>query len=145
MRGLYLVAPFVSTLAQTRFSLGDLRRKIERECIPTYIVTREPSELYQKEAIEILMGSPWIEIRYNDLIHAKVYIAYTEREADSFALFGSGNLTAKSIESNIELGMMVYSEGPGREILRELLYWAGVRVRTSAGSELIQAIRVKRS
>ena len=60
----------------------------------------------------MLEGSPWIEVRYNASIHAKLYVATAERDADSFALFGSGNLTTQSIESNIELGMLVYGEGP---------------------------------
>lgn len=45
-------------------------------------------------------------------------------------------MTAKLIESNIELAMLVYSEGAGRDILRELHYWASVRLRTLSGSKL---------
>lgn len=145
LRALYIVAPFIATLSKSRFSLRDLREKVEAEEILTYVVTREPVEEYQQEAMELLRGSPWIEIRYNDFIHAKVYVADAQRDADSFALFGSGNLTAKSIESNIELAMLVYSEGAGREILRELHYWASVRLRTLTESKLIQPIRGKRS
>ena len=120
--------------------MRDLRRKVEEERIPLYVITREPSEPYQVEAMAVLEGSPWIEVRYNASVHAKLYVATAERDADSFALFGSGNLTTQSIESNIELGMLVYGEG-GRGILRELHYWANVRLRTLNESRLVQAIR----
>ena len=144
LKGLYIVAPFIAAMSGSRFSLKHLRNKVETEQVSMYVVTREPLEAYQQEAMNLLLGSPWIEIRYNEFIHAKVYVASAEREADSFALFGSGNLTARSIESNIELAMLVYSEGPGREILRELHYWAGMRLRTLKESRLIQAIRARK-
>jgi phosphatidylserine/phosphatidylglycerophosphate/cardiolipin synthase-like enzyme len=145
LRGLCIVAPYIAALSESRYSLMDLRKKVEKEMVPTYVVTRDPVEPYQLEAMAILLNSPWIEVRYNTFIHAKVYVASAKREADSFALFGSGNLTARSIESNIEVAMLIYSEGPGREILRELNYWASVRLRTLKESRLIQPIRFKRS
>ena len=144
LRSLCIVSPFISAMSDSRFSLLDLRNKVEREQIPTYVITRKPILPYQIEANETIYGCPWIELRYNPSIHAKVYVACAERDADSFALFGSGNLTAKSIQSNIEIGMLVYSQGPGREILREINYWANVRLRTLRESKLIQPIRAKR-
>lgn len=145
VRGLYIVSPYIAPLSEARYTLTDLRHKVECERIPTYIMTREPTERYQEEALAIVRGCAWIEIRYNSSLHAKLYLASTERQTDSFALFGSGNLTARSIESNIELGMLVYSEGPGAEILGELQYWASVRLRTLRESRLIQSIHAKRS
>ena len=143
-RSLSIVAPFISTLSGCRFSLADLRRKVERERIPTYVITRQPSEDYQQEAIDVLLGSPWIEIRYNASIHAKAYVAMSLREADSFALFGSGNLTAKSLQSNIEVGMILYSQGVGRSLLRELHYWAHVNLRTLRESSLVQRFKPRK-
>ncbi len=145
LRNLCVIAPFIGALENSRFGLKDLRKKIEMEHVPTYVITREPLEVYQQQAMAVLEGSPWIELRYNASIHAKLYVATAERDADSFALFGSGNLTTQSIESNIELGMLVYGEGHGREILRQLHYWANVRLRTLSGSRLIQPIRTKRN
>ena len=145
VRNLCVIAPFISTLENSRFCLKDLRSKVESERIPTYVITREPLELYQQQAMAVLEGSPWIEVRYNASIHAKLYVATAERDADSFALFGSGNLTTQSIESNIELGMLVYGEGHGRELLRQLHYWANVRLRTLNESRLVQPIRMKRN
>lgn len=144
LRGLCIIAPYIAPMRGRRFSLLDLRKKVEAENIPTYVITRRPVEEYQHETDEVLKGSPWIEVRYNDSIHAKVYVAHAKQESESFALFGSGNYTAKSIESNIEIGMMVYSEGPGRDVLRELQYWASVTARTLSGSKLIQPISAKR-
>jgi len=131
-------------MSKSRFSLLDLKRKVERERVPTYVITQKPVEEYQHEAMKVLRDSPWIEVRYNNSLHAKVYVASAEKESESFALFGSGNLTANSIDSNLEIAMMVYSKGPGREILRDLYYWASVRLRTMSESKLIQPIQVKR-
>jgi len=144
LRGLCIVSPFIATLSNSRFSLVNLRKKIEIERVPLYVITRAPFEPYQKEAMAILLNCPWIEVRYNSSVHAKVYVATAKREADSFALFGSGNLTAKSIESNIEVAMLIYSEGPGRDILRELNYWASVRLRSLRESRLIKPIKIRR-
>ncbi len=66
-----------------------------------------PKRSTRSEAMTVLLGSPWIEVRYNPFIHAKVYVAMSRREADSFGLFGSGNLTAASFQRNIEVAMML--------------------------------------
>jgi len=145
MRSLSIVSPYISTLARCRFTLADLRRKVENERICTYIVTREPTEEYQLEAMAVLLGSPWIEIRYNASVHAKVYVAMATRESDSFGLFGSGNLTTQSFQSNIEVAMMLHCDGIGRVLLHELHYWATNNVRTLRQSVLIQRIRAERN
>lgn len=144
MRSLCIVSPFISSLEGCRFTLADLRRKVERERICTYITTRQPAEEYQLEAMTVLLGSPWIEVRYNPSVHAKVYVAMATREADSFGLFGSGNLTAASFQANIEVAMMLYGEGMGRPLLHELHYWANGQLRTLQGSKLVQRITAER-
>ena len=144
MRTLCIVSPFISSLARYRFTLADLRQKVERERIHTYITTREPTEDYHAEAMAVLLGSSWIEVRYNASVHAKVYIAMASRDADSFGMFGSGNLTATSFESNIEVGMMLYNGGIGRTLLNELYYWVSGRLRTLKESVLVQPMRAER-
>ena len=144
MRSLCIVSPFISSMADCRFSLADLRRKVERERICTYIVTRQPEDEYQVEAMAVLLGSPWIEVRYNPFVHAKVYVAMSRREADSFGLFGSGNLTAASFQRNIEVAMMLYGDGLGRTLLHELNYWASAQLRTLRESTLVQRITAER-
>lgn len=145
LRSLCIVSPFISPLEGCRFTLTDLRRKVERERISTYITTRQPIEGYQTAAMTVLLGSPWIEVRYNPSIHAKVYVAMASRDADSFALFGSGNLTAASFQANIEVAMMLYGEGIGRALLHELNYWANGQLRTLQGSTLVQRITAERT
>lgn len=144
LRSLQIVSPFISPIADSRYALTELRKKVEEQEVPTYVLTRAPSEPYQKAAMAQLLGSPWIEVRYNASIHAKVYVAIAKSEAESFALFGSCNLTTKSIGTNIEVAMLVNGRGPGREILRELNYLASVRLRTLRESRLIQPIRGRR-
>lgn len=144
MRSLCIVSPFISSMAGCRFSLADLRRKVEHERICTYVVTRQPQEEYQVEAMTVLLGSPWIEVRYNPFVHAKAYVAMASREADSFGLFGSGNLTASSFQTNIEIAMMLYGDGLGRTLLHELNYWANGQLRTLRESTLVQRITAQR-
>jgi hypothetical protein len=107
VRNLCIISPFISTLEGSRFTLRDLAEKIERECIPTYVVTRPPSEPYQKDAIAILGCNDWVEIRFNESVHAKVYISSSIPESESFALFGSGNLTSSSIAGRNGLSRLV--------------------------------------
>jgi hypothetical protein len=145
IKTLCIISPFISTLSTSRFTLKDLRKKIEVENIPTYLITLEPIESYQKEAVNELLGCPWIEIRYNPHIHAKTYILLSSRERDSFALLGSGNFTTKSFENNIEIGMMIYAKGVGNILFHELYYWASVKLRTLPDSKLIQKITHLRS
>lgn len=144
VRSLCLVSPFINTLEGSRFTLSHLSEKISREHIPTYVVTRSPIEPYQKEAIAILSKNDWIEIRFNNTLHAKVYVTTAIPESESFVLFGSGNLTGQSIESNIEVGMIIVAQGQGRPLVEELSYWAGNRLRVLEESKLYQPIRARR-
>lgn len=144
VRTLNLVSPFINTMEGSRYTLRDLSAKIQRECIPTYVVTRAPVEKYQSEAIAILSGNDWVEIRFNESLHAKVYVTSALPESESFALFGSGNLTGRSIESNIEVGMIIVAQGQGRSLVEDLCYWANNRLRVLEDSKLYQPIRARR-
>lgn len=141
MRTLCLVSPFISPMAEARFDLKAVSKKVESEKIPTYIVTRAPVEPYQHEALAILERNDWIEIRFNESLHAKVFIASATREAESFALFGSGNLTARSISTNLEVGMMLVAQGAGRPLVTELFYWANNTLRILPETRLHKPIR----
>jgi len=144
VRTLNIVSPFINAMETSRYTLRDLSIKIQRERIPTYVVTRSPVEPYQLEAIAILSGNAWVEIRLNDSVHAKVYVTSALPESESFALFGSGNLTGHSIESNIEVGMMVVAQGQGRPLVEELYYWANNRLRVLENSKLYKPIQARR-
>lgn len=144
IRSICLVSPFIDALQKSRFTLTQLSKKITSEEIPTYVVTRSPVQPYQHEAIAILRENEWVEIRYNEFIHAKVFVTAALPESESFALFGSGNLTGRSIESNIEVGMIIVAQGQGRPLVEELHYWANNRLRVLAESKLFQPIRARR-
>ncbi len=144
IRSLCLVSPFINTMEDYRFTLADLSAKITRECIPTYVVTRPPVEPWQAAAMAILAQNDWIEVRYNNSVHAKVYVTAVIPESESFALFGSGNLTDRSIEKNVEVGMIIVAQGQGRPLVEELYYWANNRLRVLEESKLHQPIRARR-
>lgn len=144
IRSLCIVSPFINTMEGSRFTLADLSDKIERERIPTYIVTRSPLESYQHQAMAILAENNWVEIRYNNTVHAKVYVTAALPESESFALFGSCNLTGRSIESNIEVGMIIVAQGQGRPLVEKLYYWVNNRLRVLEESKLYQPIRARR-
>ena len=134
---LVIVSPFISDLAGEQVDLKDIVAKITKDKTQTYVITRSPKELYQQSSIAILNQSPYIEIRYNEDIHAKLYLCWCrKKEEDSFALFGSGNLTTGGIRRNLELGMMIFSHDHGRTLIRDLYEWATVGLRS-------QSIRIK--
>jgi phosphatidylserine/phosphatidylglycerophosphate/cardiolipin synthase-like enzyme len=73
-----------------------------------------------------------VEIRYNPDVHAKLYISWHREENDSFALFGSGNLTSGGVRYNLELGMMILARGHGKKLIRELYDWSANALRTKS-------------
>jgi phosphatidylserine/phosphatidylglycerophosphate/cardiolipin synthase-like enzyme len=136
LRSLTLVSPFVNTMQDCRYSLADLSAKIKAQCIPTYFVTRQPEESWQEEAVALLEKNEWIEIRFNESLHAKVFVASAVQESESFAVFGSGNLTGAAINTNLEVGMLLLASGSGRRLVDELYYWATNNLRVLPDSQL---------
>lgn len=92
----------------------------------------------------VLASNEWVEVRFNESVHAKVYVSSAIPESESFALFGSGNLTGSSIDANIEVGMIIVAKGQGRRLVDELCYWANSRLRVLEESRLYQRIRATR-
>jgi hypothetical protein len=138
---LVIVSPFISDLSGELIDLMDIVKKINQSRTLTYVITRPPKERYQMDSIAILSQSPYVEIRYNEDIHAKLYICWCRKNEDeSFALFGSGNLTAGGIRQNLELGMMIYFEDHGRTLIRDLYQWSTVGLR-SQSKRIKQATR----
>jgi hypothetical protein len=132
-QNLVIVSPFISDLAGELISLQDIVEKINKDKTITYIITRPPKEQYQQESLAILSQSPFVEIRYNDLIHAKLYVCWCRKEEEnSFALFGSGNLTSGGMRQNVELGMMILSKDHGRNLVRDLYNWSTNSLRTQS-------------
>lgn len=144
IKSLILVSPIVGTLEGTRVTLDGLCRKVVEKGIPTYVITRAPEEEYHQQAIDTLISYDHVELRFNESLHAKLYVCLCQDESQSFALLGSGNLTRTSIERNIEIAMMIYAHGQGREILRELSRWGLERLRTLNDTKLVKSMKFKR-
>lgn len=140
---LILVSPFVGTLEGTTVTLDGLCRNMQLKGINTYVITRASEEEHQKRAIDTLKGYDAVELRFNQSLHAKLYVCLCNDEAQSFALLGSANLTRNSINKNIEIGMMIYGRGRGRDILVELSRWGLERLRTLNDTKLVK--RIERS
>src|SRR5438552_17500715 len=83
LRSLTLVSPFIDTMKDCRYSLADLSAKIKARRIRTYIVTRKPVEPRQLEAVRLLAANDWTEIRFNESLHAKVFVAAAIPESES--------------------------------------------------------------
>lgn len=135
---LIIISPIIAGLFDTRFSLERLKNKIDSDKILTYVITREPKENFHREAVDILMSSDFTEIRYNNSLHAKLYICALDEPI--FAILGSGNLTKTSIEENIEIGMLIFHQKRGKQILHELYHWGSIRLRTLKESKVVKKI-----
>lgn len=135
---LIIVTPLMATLARTHYPLTKLRRKIEADKIRTFVITRKPEEIFHIEAVRILGESDMVEVRYNNSLHAKLYVCMGEDT--SFAMLGSGNLTKTSLERNIEIGMLISSKERGKQLLHQLYYWGSVRLRTLEESKLAKIL-----
>jgi len=116
-------------------------KKINSDKTRTYVVTQKPVADYHRQGLSILHESPFVEIRYNPDVHAKLFVCWSREEDESFALFGSGNLTSGGISKNLELGMMILSRGHGRKLVRELYDWGSNILRTK--SQRIKAISIQ--
>ncbi len=132
---LVLVSPFISDLEGSAFSLEAILKKIQKDKTCLYIITQPPHEEYQRSSMAILNKSPYVEIRYNPDVHAKLFVCWSREERESFALFGSGNLTKGGLRHNIELGMMIFPRGYGKTLLRELYNWGSVFLRSTSSCE----------
>jgi phosphatidylserine/phosphatidylglycerophosphate/cardiolipin synthase-like enzyme len=144
IRNLVLISPFLGVLKGTRVTLESLCRKIEQKNIPSYVITRKPDDEDHRQAVDILKGCDLVELRYNESLHAKLYVCSSDDDTFSFALLGSGNLTRHSIEKNIEIAMMIYGREHGKDIIRELSRWGLERMRTLSSTKLEKRIKYMR-
>lgn len=127
---LVLVSPFISTLDGELYCLKDVLNKAQKDHTRVYVVTRKPEAEYQLSGVELLKQFSCVEIRYNPEVHAKLYICWGRELEESFAFFGSGNLTSGGLRYNVELGMMILARGEGKYILKKLYQWGGFDIRT---------------
>jgi len=142
---LILISPWIGLLrGGVSVSMKRIIEKINKEHIRTYVITTEPrpNNPSHIQAVSSLKQSDFTEIRYNESLHAKVYIC---RYRDGgFALLGSGNLTETSIRDKIEIGMLIYRTGKGILLFQELSRWGLERLRYVSGSHLIKRMTPRR-
>lgn len=144
IQSLMLISPFVGTLEGTRVTLDAVCRKAIEKRISIYVITCAPEKEYYQQAIDTLVSYDPVELRFNESLHAKLYVCICQDESQSFALLGSANLSRSSIERNIEIAIMIYGRGRGREILKELSRWGLERLRTLHETELVKKMKFKR-
>lgn len=128
---LLIISPFIGSLEGESYVLADVINKTRSEKGRVIVITREPQERYHKEGLLVLEQGKNVEIRYNPDVHAKLYVSWNRNEEESFAMFGSGNLTRSGMTYNLELGMMILSRDYGRKLVRELYRW-GDNLRTQS-------------
>ena len=137
-QSLVLISPFLGSLDGETYNLRNVLQKAVKDHTRVYVVTRPPEAEYQHQGIDLLKQFPCVEIRYNPEIHAKLYICWGRELEESFAFFGSGNLTTGGLRYNLELGMMILAKSEGKNILKALYQWGGFDIRTT--STLIKPI-----
>lgn len=139
---LIIISPFIGNLDGESYDLANVIKKTKTENGRIHVITREPQVDYHRKGLAVLEKGENVEIRYNSFIHAKLYVSWNRNEEESFAMFGSGNLTSASMSYNLELGMMILSRGYGRKLVRELYRW-GDNLRTQ--SKKVKAIKFQSS
>jgi phosphatidylserine/phosphatidylglycerophosphate/cardiolipin synthase-like enzyme len=144
IEALILVSPIMGTLEGTGVTLEAVCRKARERNVPIYAITCTPEWEYHLKAVATLKSFEQVELRYNDSLHAKLYVCLSRDPSESFALLGSANLTPTSIKRNIEIAVMIYSRGNGRDIVSELSKWGLERLRTFRETKLAKAMQLKR-
>ncbi|OQC18253.1 MAG: hypothetical protein BWX72_00137 [Firmicutes bacterium ADurb.Bin080] len=132
---LLIVSPVLGTLSGTKMPIERLKQLIRVNKIQTYLVTRSPENDLtigapgHRPVLETLGNINGLEIRYNDALHAKIYVCICKDPQNNFAVVGSANMTRSSIERNIEVGILIRYAYQGRELIDELGYWIKNKLR----------------
>ncbi len=140
IKNLILISPYISKLEGTNVTFEALLNKTLEKNITVYLITRTPCYEEQQNAIDILMKYNHVEIRFNEALHAKLYLCLCQEEVNNFAMLGSGNLTRSSIERNIEIAMLINGYGKGKDTIRELSHWSLNILRTLNSTKIIKKI-----
>lgn len=142
---LVIISPFLSLLDDVSYNLEEVCKDTKKKDILFYLITKPPEDEKHYKAINILSKYNNIEIRYNDSLHAKLYIGLTNDINNDFAMLGSSNFTTNSIVNNIEIAMMIFSKGEGKKIIRELSKWGLEILRTRTNSKIVKKINTERN
>lgn len=144
---LLIVSPILGTLASTGITLERLIRILRVRKIRTIIITRSPDDEMARNApghrvaLEMIGSLSRVEIRFNNSLHAKVYICLGSDKQNSFALLGSANMTKTSITHNIEIGIMIKYWYEGRALINELEYFIKNKLRLQ--SEVFKTMTIQ--
>jgi phosphatidylserine/phosphatidylglycerophosphate/cardiolipin synthase-like enzyme len=135
---LLIVSPVLGTLSETQVTVEKLIRILRVRRIRTYLVTRSPDDGLVRDlpghakALDMLKDLDNLEIRYNNALHAKIYVCQCKKSEDSFALLGSANMTRNSIVHNIEVGVLIRCFSQGELVIHELDSWIRSNLRTNS-------------
>lgn len=97
-----------------------------------HVVTKEPRDKYHVDAIQDLSEVDLVDIRFIDDLHAKLFVAWSNKPKQGFALVGSANLTGRGIYHNVEFGLMIFSWDHGESIVEKLFRWGAFDLRSKA-------------
>jgi hypothetical protein len=142
VRHLVVISPWITTSSDSASPFASLIGLIRSRRFPSYVITRRPQSYAHSEATEVLKSCPTVELIYNDNVHAKIYAAIGP-SPHGFALLGSANLTAGSLEL-YEIGLLVIGVGPGSSIVEDLANFGMRHLRTRPESEVIKKIDFRR-
>ena len=122
---LFIISPWISEMKgkDSEYDLSTILDKINVQMIRTLVITRKPvpGDDWHKKAIELLKTSDYVQICYNDNLHAKIYLC-NNASTPSFVLLGSSNLTHKSL-SNHEIGLFLVALDYIEPIVDEIEGW----------------------
>jgi hypothetical protein len=140
-RHVVVISPWITMVGDSSCPFLALVQLVRTRRIPAYFITRRPDNNAHVRAVEVLRACPTVELVYNDNVHAKIY-ACTGPSPHGFALLGSANLTAKSLEM-YEIGLLIVGVGPGSSIVEDLANFGIRHLRTRPESEVVKKIDVR--
>ena len=142
IRHIVVISPWITSSDGSSSPFKLLVKLIRSRNFPSYIITRRPQSYAHTQAIEDLKSCPTVELIYNENVHAKIYAA-TGPSPHGFALLGSANLTAGSLEL-YEIGLLIIGVGAGSSIVEDLANFGIRHLRTRPESHVIKKIDFRR-
>lgn len=142
VRQIVLISPWITSSNSPSSPFRLLVKLIRSRSLPSYVITRRPQNHSHTQAIEDLKSCPTVELIYNENVHAKIYAA-TGPSPHGFALLGSANLTAGSMEL-YEIGLLIIGVGTGSSIVEDLANFGIRHLRTRPESHVIKKIDFRR-
>ncbi len=115
---LIIISPWIMDLEAERIKLRQILHTINKEKVPTVIITRAPNyEPLNIDALKLFKESRWTTIFYNNDLHAKVYVCRCD--PFGFALVSSANLSGRATRA-LEIGVFIEGKGHGCKVIDEL-------------------------